>query len=439
MKSLFAIILFLSSPLCAFAQVASSNSNPTQINRTLTISEAVRWARQNHPLVTAARQRVAMASGERLEAGLRPNPSLTFSGENFPLNKPENGFNFSRSIDWFATYSQTFETARKRELRVAVAEGDLNYAEAEIAAVERQVTYEVKTAFAQALLARSRVTLARETLTHFQQLVNLNEIRVQAGYTAEGDLIKARLETQRASYQARKAVLDFERAKIALLRAMGENAFVTTFDLQGDLDFEPVSVNMTTLTEAAMKQPQIRAAEARLERAKAAYQLEQAKARPDYTVTFGYKRNGPDNAMYGALSVPLPLFNRNEGLIAKASAAVQAGEADLRFARSMVLAELTLAQKSIESHRNQITALQSDFLKDADESQNISLAAYREGAVELIVLLEAQRARSQALDLFYQSVLDYRLAVFEMERAAGIEQLPSEKQITSSQKPETEK
>ncbi|HYE75001.1 MAG TPA: TolC family protein, partial [Blastocatellia bacterium] len=272
MKSLSAIILFLSFSLCALAQAASTNSNPAQINRTLTINEAISWARQNHPLIAAARQRIAMATGDRLEAGLRPNPSLTFSGENFPLHRPENGFNISRSIDWFATYSQTFETARKRELRVAVAEGDINAAEAEVAAVERQVAYEVKTAFVQALLARSRVTLAREALTHFQQIVNLNEIRVQAGYTAEGDLIKARLETQRASYQARKAVLDYERAKIALLRAMGENTFVTTFDLQGDLDFEPVSVNMTALTEVAMKQPQIRAAEARLERAKAAYQ-----------------------------------------------------------------------------------------------------------------------------------------------------------------------
>jgi cobalt-zinc-cadmium efflux system outer membrane protein len=402
------------------------------------MTEAVNRARQQHPLIVAARQRAAMATGERLDAGRRPNPSLFFSGENFPAGPLNPNFGFTRSIDWFATVSQTFETGQKRELRAAVAEGDVNYAETEIAAVERQVIYEVKAAYEQALLARARVGLARETLTHFQQLVNLNEIRVKAGYSSEGDLIKARLEAQRIDIAARRAVLEYDRAKIHLLRAMGATSFDPDFHLSGELQFEPVSVNFKTLSEAAMRQPQVRAAEFKLERAQAALRLEQARAKPDYTVSFGYKRNGPDNALYGAVSVPLPVFNKNGGQIAKAEAAVRAAEAELSFVRSQTLAELAAAQRAIENYREQVEALQHDFLQRADESQHISLAAYREGAVELIVLLEAQRARGQAQELFFQAVHDYRLAVFEMERAAGIERLPTLRQVTEAQPEKTD-
>lgn len=423
------LCLLLTPALAAAQSVALPQTSPRKIQR-LTLTEAVNRARRNHPLIAAARQRIAMAEGERLDAGRRPNPALMVSSENLPLSPTRNGFDFGRSLDWFATYSQTFETGGKRSLRAEVAAGDIDYAEAGVSAAERQVGYEVKAAYEQALLARARAVLTRESLTHFQQLVSLNEIRVREGYTAEGDLIKARLEAQRIEYAARRAVLDYDRARIALLKAMGESSFEAEIELDGELEFEPVSVNMATLTEAALRQPQVRAAQARLERAQAALRLERARAKPDYTLSFGYKRSGPDNTLYGAVSVPLPIFNRNEGQIARAEAAVRAAEAELSFVRNQVLAEVAAARRAIESQREQIEALQTDFLKRADESQHISLTAYREGAVDLIVLLEAQRARGQAQELFYQAVHDYRLAVYEMERAAGIEQLPSERQVT---------
>ncbi len=411
--------------LAVAAAAQTATENPP--GKRLTLAEALNRARQNHPLLNAAQQRVAMAAAERVEAGLRLNPSLTLSGENFPLDPPANGFGFTRTLDWFATYSQTFETGNKRGLRLALAERNQESAQAEVAAVEKRLVYEVKAAYQKAAFERLRVELLRENLNNLQQLVKLNEVRVREGYTAEGDLIKVRLEAQRFDYQLRKTALEYGKAKIHLLNTLGAHSFELTdtdFELADNLDFQPTAFEPATLQAAALRQPQLLAAQSRIERARAQLQLEQARTRPDITATFGYKRNGGDNALYGALSVPLPLYNKNQGMIARAQAEIEVAEAEVRYARNNVLAELAAARRAVTLHQQQIEAMRADFLLQADEARNIALAAYREGASDLLVVLDAQRTRSQAQELYFQALYDFQIAVHELERAAGIERLP---------------
>lgn len=392
-----------------------------------TLTEVIARVRQQHPLLVAARQRVAVAEAEQVEAGLRLNPSLTFSGENFPLGSTTNGFRFDRSIDWFATYSQTFETGNKRQLRQEMADRHLAAVRAEADTLERQLIYDVKAAYQHLIMARLRAELLRENQNNLHQLVGLNEVRVREGYTAEGDLIKVKLETQRVEYQLRKAELDAERAKINLLKAMGASSYEPVdlaFTIAEELDYQPVSLNAVSLQDAALRLPQVQAANLRVERAQALLRLEQARTRPDITATFGYKRNGADNAMYGALNIPLPIFNRNQAQIARANAEIETAQAELRYAKNQVLADLASARSAVELNQKQVEGLRTDFLMRADEARSVSLAAYREGAVDLLVLLDAQRVRAQAQEFYFQALYDYQLAIHELERAAGIERLP---------------
>ncbi len=402
--------------------------------QSLTLRAAVQRVRQNHPLLIVAKQRVAMFEGELFEAGLKPNPTFTVSGENIPLDPPEGGFGFKRTMDWFAYFSHTIERGNKRELRRAAAERAVEVAQIEAEAVERQLVYEVKVAYQHAAIARERIELLRENINQLGQLVKLNEVRVQAGYTAEGDLIKVRLEAQRIDYSVRKAMIEYDRAKIALQKAMGDSSFEADFDLAERLDFKNVSLNATALQDAALRRSNIKTVEARLEKARALLQVQRANARPDLTASFGYKRNGADNALYGALTIPLPLYNKNQGNIARSEAEVAMVEAELRFERAVVLAELTAARRTVEANERQIAALRAEFLRNADESQQVSLAAYREGATDLLHLIDAQRTRTQAQELYFQALADYQLAIHELERAAGIEQLPR-REIVEGTKP----
>jgi cobalt-zinc-cadmium efflux system outer membrane protein len=408
----------------------------------IAISDAIEHMRRHHPLIIVSKQRVAIAESERLEAGLRLNPSLTVSGENFPLGPTEQGFNFSRSIDWFATFSQTFETGGKRGLREALAERNLEAAQAEADAVERRLVFEVKVAYQQTSISRLRVALLRENLNNLNQIVGLNEIRVREGYTAEGDLIKIRLEAQRLEYQLRKASLEYERAKIELLRSMGGSSFEnndTAFEITDDLDDKMATFNPMTLQEAALRLPQVRMAQARVERAQALLRLERARVKPDITASIGYKRNGPDNALYAAVSAPLPIYNRNQAQVARAEAEAALAQAELQQTQNLVLAELAAARRAVEMNQKQVESLRADFLLRADESRSISMVAYREGAIDLLTLLDAQRVRIQAQEFYFQSLYDYQLAIHEMERAAGIERIPREPFNLQPVKPENDK
>ena len=201
-----ALTLMVLSAGAAMAQTAQP--------RRLTLAEAVERARRHHPLIVAAQRRVAMAEADRLESGLKPNPSLTVSGENFPLGQAPKGFDFGSGVDWFAIYTQTFETAGKRRLRISMAEDNLEAARSEASTVERSVVYEVKAVYQRVANARLRLELLRENHNNLNQLVVLNEARVREGYTAEGDLIKARLEARRVEFQTRKANLEYERSRI---------------------------------------------------------------------------------------------------------------------------------------------------------------------------------------------------------------------------------
>jgi outer membrane protein TolC len=100
----------------------------------------------------------------------------------------------------------------------------------------------------------------------------------------------------------------------------------------------------------------------------------------------------------------------------------------LRHAQNTVLAELAAARRAVELNQRQVESLRAEFLSLADESQSVSLAAYREGAADLLTLLDAQRARSQAQEFYFQALYDYQLAIHELERAAGIERLPTASQ-----------
>jgi outer membrane protein, heavy metal efflux system len=427
------VIAFAMPPATSSAGVARAQNARL---RRLTVTDVVERARQHHPLLIAAMRRVAIAEAEKLESGMRPNPTLTVSGENFPIGAAPKGFEFGSGTDWFATYSQTFETAGKRGLRTSLAEHNLEAARSEASVVERRIVYEVKAAYQRVASARLRMRILLQNRDNLNQLVGLNETRVKEGYTAEGDLIKARLEAQQVDFQTRKINLEYERARIELLRAMGATSFDDgdlSFEIAEDLNYQLVSLDMPSLREAALRLPQAQAAMARVERAQSLLRLEQARVRPDITASFGYKRNGADNALYAAVSAPLPLFNRNQAQITRAQAEVEAAQAESQYTQNTILAELAAARRAVELNQKQVESLRAEYLSLADESRDISMAAYREGAVDLLVLLDAQRVRSQAQDFYFQAFYDYQLAVYELERATGIEHLPRRQDTKSAE------
>jgi outer membrane protein TolC len=155
--------------------------------------------------------------------------------------------------------------------------------------------------------------------------------------------------------------------------------------------------------------------------ARAAQRLEQANARPDVQMSFGYKRNVGVHSALGYLEIPLPVFNRNQGAIAAAVADARAWESETAAQRAMVLAEVRAAQTDVDLRYRQLTEMLRSALDRAVESSNIARAAYLEGGADLLRLLDAERVRIELEVHHTRTAAEYWQSIAALELAMGVE------------------
>jgi cobalt-zinc-cadmium efflux system outer membrane protein len=241
----------------------------------------------------------------------------------------------------------------------------------------------------------------------------------------EVSLIKVELETEKVEMALSSAELETERAKIDLLRAMGVNDASPQFAIQETratmqvAPWENPSFTSELLEAAAANRPDVLLADALVERARAGIGVQRAAVRPDVTPYFGYKRSGPYNTLVGGVSLPLPLRNRNTGAIEQAVAEVHQHEASLRATRARVQAEVTAALAGVRRRARMLTAVETRLMQHAQTTSQITLAAYQEGGIELLDVLDAQRSQIETGLLQSQILYDYQLSRIELEAAVG--------------------
>ena len=153
--------------------------------------------------------------------------------------------------------------------------------------------------------------------------------------------------------------------------------------------------------------------------AESTIKLERSRAKGEVTPYVGYKRVGVDNTVLAGVTVPLPLGNRNQAGIARAEAQQKVAETNLGLARNRVLAEVETAYRAYETAREQVRAYEAGLLRQADESREIQLGAYQEGAAELVTLIEAQKTRTEIRANYYRAIFDYYTSIFQLELATG--------------------
>ena len=167
--------------------------------------------------------------------------------------------------------------------------------------------------------------------------------------------------------------------------------------------------------------PEGRSALAALAEAQANINLQKANGRQDVQGLFGYKRNGPDNAMIAGLQINLPIFDRNRGAITGAEADARAAEATVAALRNQITSEVALAEREYQMRRDQYLKTFQPLRTRAIEISDISRAAYREGGLDLIRLLDAERLRVEAQISWANALLSYHQSVAALEYAEGVE------------------
>ena len=406
--------------VCSLLLIALSATAgwPQDSAQALTLQRVVDTYIAENLELQAAQYRLERTRADQIAARLRLNPGLTVTADNLKISGPTPPFNGVYEIG--ASYSETIELGGKRKLRQNVAALAVSAAEAQFADTMRRGIAAVKRLYFDALLARYNVDIAVENRQTFEQLVQFNVARFQQGAIAESEVIKVRLERIKFDTAIKQAELIQRQATIRLLERLGESGF--TKDIVGQMDFRQFNADPSSLKETALaERPDIQAAERELAAANERLVLEQARAKPDVTPFVGYKRLAQDNTILFGVSVPLKTRDKNQAGIARALADQKAAQSQLQLIRNRAVAEVESAYAAFETARDQVQTLRNELLNEADESRSIALAAYQEGATQLLPLLDAQRTRSEVRQQYFRTLFDYQTSLIDLELAVGKE------------------
>jgi len=378
----------------------------------LTLEEAVMLAtRENTTIRAKAFERQATAAQE-ITAALRPNPTASFSAEQLA----------SRPVEpqYTVAVEQTIETGGKRQRRIAAARAATRVVDFEVDDTRRQIATQVKKAFTDALLAQALLALANQNLQTIDEVERLQRLRAAKGDIAELEL--TRLQVQRFAFErdAADAAQALQAAKISLRTLVGPETVAEDVTLIGDLAYrDRVLERESLLRQALARRPDLRAAEATRQRAQAEVALARANASWDLTPQLQYQRIGSDNTLGVGLSIPLRLFDRNQGEIARSRAEIQHTDALLEAAVIQIRADVATALSQIQAARQKVSLLQDTYLPKAQRARETVAYAYRHGGLSLLDFLDAERTYRETVIEHLRTLAGYWTALYELEAAVG--------------------
>jgi outer membrane protein TolC len=383
----------------------------------LSLSEAVSFALSHRPEVRADNALVQNSEDLRAQAGLIPNPRFVFRKED--LRPQTSAFGENSQTYWEG--EQLVEISGKRRGRTAVANENIQQRQLERELDRRQIALAVRESYWRARAVRVLATLYGQDAAYFQQVIDYHEARFKEGKIAEVDLLRVRLEGQQIRAAAANAKLDAEKSLLMLAKEMNATPN-PDWSLSENIDRLEEPRLVPASSDGLARRTEEQLAEEAIARAKAQTRLEKANGRPDLLFTGGYKRDVLLNAPIAGVQFDLPLFNRNQGAIAASNAAETAAEESLRATRNRLTAEIALAQRAFEMRREQYLGIFKPLRDQAVEISNISRAAYQAGGLDLLRLLDAERARVDAELSYVRALEAFHISVVELDYAKGTDQ-----------------
>jgi cobalt-zinc-cadmium efflux system outer membrane protein len=390
----------------------------------LSLGSALDRARMQNPQVAIARARVSEAEGMREQAGLIPNPSLYASSENTPLGGSQ-PFTFGNDTDDYVYLTEKIELGGKRSRRVAFASERVTQMSIQSEVAMRQLMARVATAYWMAAGSAALDLLYKRQVNTLDDIVEYNHARVQKGATAEADLIRIELESDRLKAQATLAAQQARRSLIALYREMGATAFPDSVVFTERLD-DLAEIRPPDLETVLRDRPEMRAAREGLKQAEANLDLQRANAVPDPQLMAGYKRFSGSgqytgqNTLFFGFQVPLPIFDRNQGQIEAAEAKVLGAKEAVTDQEIAIRAEVESALSDYGSRREALLKVLPQMAHQAAESDQIAEGAYRLGGADILRFLDASRMDIETQVLFVQTLTDYHGSVVNVELVTGV-------------------
>jgi cobalt-zinc-cadmium efflux system outer membrane protein len=423
----FAVSIFAASLAGWTASARAQTPSPTQGPVKITLDDAIQMARAHNHTLLAERTTIQESEAQEITANLRPNPVLLGDAQFLPIFNPDQ-FD-SNYVDNAAQFdlgvSYLFERGRKRQHRLAAAKDATAVTRSTVADNERSLTFQVATLFTNAQLAESTLDLAQQNLKSFQNSVDISKERYRAGDVSEDDYLKIKLQLLQFQSDASQAQLQRVQALSDLRQLVGRESVPLDYDVAGPFDYQPLAAKREDLeAKALVTRPDLRAAQQGVTAANSQFELAKADGKRDVTAQINYTHIAALSTASLFGQIQLPIFDRNQGEIARTRLVITQAQEQEKAASDQVLTDVEDAYDGLQSNDQIIQLYRSGYLDEAQQDRDISEYAYKRGAASLLDFLDAERSY-RATELAYrQSLAAYLLALEQLREAVGTRNLP---------------
>lgn len=374
----------------------------------VTLADALGRAQTGSPLITAAEADVRAAEGRARQAGLLPNPQIDLATENVGGTGSLTGV---QAAETTLSVGQRVELGGKRPARLNAARAEVGTARLRLRITRADLAKAVREAFAQAVAARRRVELSRNQFVRAESLQKIAATLVESGREPPLRALRAKTATLEAVGRVRAAEADYASAQRALAA------------LWGGAENLPDPVAGEQAAAALLGDPaavlDVQLAEAELAAAIAVERRERTLSTPDVTLSVGGRRlaASDETAMVVGVSMPLGVFDRNQGNIAAANAERSGADARRNAALAAALRRTRDATAALRTAEARLEFLEKRAEPEALEAVRIAREGYAAGRFTLLDVLDAEAALNSLQSDLITAELDRALALAALVRA----------------------
>jgi len=381
------------------------------------LEDAVRLALLRNPALGSFSLEVRAKEAEAYQASLYPNPEISFEMENFAGTGTYNGF---QSTETTISLGQMILLGGKRDKRTQVAnlESDMTAWDYEIQRLD--VFTAVTKAYISVISGQEQVKLNEELLDVAKQFAIAIEKRVSAGRLSPAELSRAKVELTNAEVALNRSQRELDAARIRL--AATWNGKEPRFGkVEGDLVLPGLLPELKELTRGIKENPEMEKWVIEMEKRRADKDLQEALGIPDLNIGLGYRRlsASSDNVLVAGLSIPIPIFNSNQGAVEAAKIRVNQAEWQKASTQVALISDLNQLYASLQALRLETVALYEKGIPEAENAFEIINDGYNLGKFRFLDVLNAQRTLFESRSNLIRSLAEYQMALTDIERIIG--------------------
>ncbi|MGA2101019.1 MAG: TolC family protein [Candidatus Sulfotelmatobacter sp.] len=385
----------------------------------------------NNTTLMASKLNIDELKAEEITAHLRPNPDFTLSADGTQI-APSHGV-WQPFAGTFISpgVSYLFERRNKRNLRYEAAKQGTAIGAAQTSDSERNLIFNLRSAFVGILQAKAVLRLAQDNLEYYDKILKVSRDRFQAGDIAQIDL--DRLELQRLQYESdlQTALVNLRTTKINLLALLDDHRPVDSFDVDGVFDFAGDLLALDDYRKDALDaRPDLRAAVLSVQQAETNYKLAEADGSTDPTIGVWFTHNGsfnnPDalNTLGASVSIPLRIFDKNQGEKLRTKIDINRNEKLRQGVETQVYSDVDSAFAVLNSNIELLKPYKRQYLQQAVRVRDTVQFSYQHGGASLLDFLNAE-SDYRTVQLSYVNLVGaYLTAAAQLNMAVGREVIP---------------